>query len=72
MFDDESGTDDDESGIFTKNGWIADMEISYVSDRTYLREYFQEHLKSEKGRDTSFYLRKVSNNRGLHSWLNIS
>ncbi|MDP6433478.1 MAG: LPS assembly protein LptD, partial [Candidatus Scalindua sp.] len=65
MFDDESGTDDDESGIFTKNGWIADMEISYVSDRTYLREYFQEHLKSEKGRDTSFYLRKVSNNRGF-------
>jgi len=63
--DDESGTDDDESGIFTKNGWIADMEISYVSDRTYLREYFQEHLKSEKGRDTSFYLRKVSNNRGF-------
>ena len=63
--DDESGTDDDESGIFTKNGWVADMEISYVSDRTYLREYFQNHLKSEKGRDTSFYLRKVSNNRGF-------
>jgi len=65
MFDDESDTDDDESGILTKNGWIADMEISYVSDRTFLREYFQSQLKSEKGRDTSFYLRKVSNNRGF-------
>ncbi|MBS1258894.1 MAG: LPS-assembly protein LptD [Candidatus Scalindua arabica] len=72
MFDDEfdtddgeTGADDDESGIFTKNGWIADMEISYVSDRTYLREFFQSQLKSEKGRDTSLYLRKVSDNRGL-------
>ena len=65
IFDDESGTDDDESGIFTKNGWIADIEISQVSDRTYLREYLQPQLKTEKDRETAFYLRKISDNRGF-------
>ncbi len=65
LLDDELGTDDDESGIFNRNGWIADIEISQVSDRTFFREYFQPQLKTEKDRETAFYLRKVSDNRGF-------
>ncbi|MGR3175271.1 MAG: LPS assembly protein LptD [Candidatus Scalindua sp.] len=65
IFDDKSGTDDDESDIYNNNGWIADIEISQVSDRTFLREYFQPQLKTEKDRETAFYLRKISDNRGF-------
>ncbi len=65
IFDDKSGTDDDESDIYNNNGWIADIEISQVSDRTFLREYFQPQLKTEKDRETTFYLRKISDNRGF-------
>ena len=65
VFDDESGTDDDESDINYNNGWIADIEISQVSDRTFLREYFQPQLKTEKDRETAFYLRTISDNRGF-------
>ena len=62
---DKSGTNDNESDINEDDGWIADIEISHVSDRTYLREYLQSDLKQEKDRNTLFYLRKISGNRGV-------
>jgi len=47
------------------DGWIADIEISHVKDRTYFREYLQSDFKQEKDRNTLFYLRKISGNRGI-------
>ncbi|MFQ5686822.1 MAG: LPS-assembly protein LptD, partial [Candidatus Scalindua sp.] len=61
IFGDESDTNDNDNN----RGWIADMEISQVSDRAYLREFFQQQLKTEKERETVFYLRKISDNKGF-------
>ena len=47
------------------NDWIADIEISYVSDRSFFREYFQQDLKLKEDRNTLLYLRKLSGNRGI-------
>ncbi|MHC4139110.1 MAG: LPS assembly protein LptD [Planctomycetota bacterium] len=47
------------------NDWIADIEISHVADRSYFREYFQREFKLEEDRNTLFYLRKLSDNRGI-------
>ncbi len=46
------------------NDWRADIEISYVSDRSFFREYFEPEFKTEKDRETIIYLRKISDNRG--------
>lgn len=46
------------------NDWRADAEISYVSDRNFFREYFPIEFKTDKGRETMLYLRKISDNRG--------
>jgi lipopolysaccharide assembly outer membrane protein LptD (OstA) len=47
------------------NDWIADIEVSHVADRSYYREYFQQEFKLEEDRNTLFYLRKLSDNRGI-------
>ena len=47
------------------NNWRADIEVSYVSDRSFFREYFEQEFKTEKDRETIFYLRKVSDNRSI-------
>jgi len=47
------------------NDWIADIEVSHVTDRSYYREYFQQEFKLEEDRNTLFYLRKLSDNRGI-------
>ncbi|MCR4289601.1 MAG: LPS assembly protein LptD [Candidatus Scalindua sp.] len=61
----KSGTNDNESDIIKYDDWIADIEISDVSDRTYFREYLQSDFKQGKDRSTLFYLRKISGNRGV-------
>ncbi len=47
------------------NNWTADVEISHVGDRSYFREYFQQEFKLKKDRNTLFYLKKLSGNRGI-------
>ena len=47
------------------NDWVADIEISQVSDRSFFREYFQQDFKLEKDRTTLLYLKKLSGNRGI-------
>ena len=47
------------------NKWIADIEISHVSDRSYFREYFQQEFKLEEDRNTLLYLKKLSDNKGI-------
>ena len=45
--------------------WIADIEISHVTDRSYFREYYQPEFKLKEDRNTLLYLRKLSDNRGI-------
>ncbi len=47
------------------NDWTADIEISHVSDRSFFREYFEQEFKIRKDRETIFYLKKISENRGI-------
>ena len=47
------------------NDWIADIEISHVSDRSYFREYYQQEFKLKEDRNTLFYLKKLYDNRGI-------
>ncbi len=66
ILSDKSSTDDDnESDITNNDGWVADIEISQVKDRTYFREYLQPDFKSQKDRNTLLYLRNISGNRGI-------
>ena len=48
-----------------KDGWRADVEVSYVNDRSFFREYYYNEFKNEKDRETIFYLRKASDNKGI-------
>ncbi|MCP5004424.1 MAG: LPS-assembly protein LptD [Planctomycetes bacterium] len=48
-----------------RDGWIADIEISHVSDRSYFREYHVLEFKTDKDRETLVNLRKISGNRGV-------
>ncbi len=40
-----------------------DMEYSYLSDPRFLREYLPHEFKTEKDRETVFYLRRTEDNR---------
>ena len=72
---DKSGTDDNKSDTANiddwiakttnNDGWIVDTEISHVKDRTYFREFLQSEFKNEKDKNTLFYLRNISGNRGI-------
>lgn len=50
---------------FLANDWRADIEISQVSDRSFFREFFRQEFKTAKDRETIFYLRKISDNKGI-------
>ncbi|MGR3293454.1 MAG: LPS assembly protein LptD [Candidatus Scalindua sp.] len=62
---DTTNIDDWITDITNNDGWIVDTEISYVKDRTYFREFLQSDFKQEKDRNTLFYLRKISGNKGI-------
>ncbi len=47
------------------NDWVAQLEVSHVSDRSFFREYYQPEFKLEENRNTSLYLKKFSGNRGI-------
>jgi len=50
---------------FLDDGWRADMELSYLSDRQFLREYFEKEYKEGKEQETVFYVRKIEDNRSV-------
>ncbi|MHC4182591.1 MAG: LPS assembly protein LptD [Planctomycetota bacterium] len=62
LFTDQEKSEKDKPST---NDWRADMEVSYVSDRSFFREYFEQEFKTEKDRETILYLRKVSDNRSI-------
>jgi len=47
------------------DGWRAEGEFSYLSDRGFLREYFEDEFQEGKDQETVLYLRKLDGNKGL-------
>ncbi len=47
------------------NDWVAQIEVSHVSDRGFFREYYQPEFKMEENRNTSLYLKKASGNKAI-------
>lgn len=45
--------------------WRADAELSFLSDRGFLREFFEREFKEGKDQETDLYLRWLRDNRGL-------
>lgn len=43
--------------------WRLDAEISFLSDRNFLREYFEKEFKEGKEQETYVYLRRLKDNR---------
>ncbi|MFQ5787341.1 MAG: LPS-assembly protein LptD, partial [Thermodesulfobacteriota bacterium] len=50
---------------FLPYDWRADIEIAYVADRSYYREFHEPQFKQEKDRETILYLRKIYDNKGI-------
>jgi lipopolysaccharide assembly outer membrane protein LptD (OstA) len=45
--------------------WRADAELSYLSDRGFLREFYEKEFKMGKDQETDLYLRRLEDNRAL-------
>lgn len=50
---------------FLPEGFRLDAEVSYISDRNFLREFFEDEYYTEKEQETMVYLRKLSDNKGF-------
>jgi hypothetical protein len=50
---------------------LLDLELSYITDRQFLDEYFEEELKTDKEQETYLYLHEAEDNHAyslLSSW----
>lgn len=45
--------------------WRADAELSYLSDRAFLREFYEPEFKTGKAQETDLYFRRLQDNKGL-------
>ena len=45
------------------DNWELSLEAAYVSDETFLEEFFRKEAETEKQMDTSIYLKKQNNDR---------
>ncbi len=45
--------------------WRLDAELSYLSDRGFLREFYEKELKEGKDQETDLYLRRLEDNKSL-------
>ncbi len=43
----------------------ADLEVAYLSDERFLREFFREDFKQDKDQETVLYLRRLKDNTGM-------
>lgn len=50
---------------FLDDGWRADVELSYLSDREFLRRFFEQEHWEGKEQETLLYLRKIEDNRAI-------
>ena len=46
-------------------GWRVEAEVAYLSDRNFLREFFEDEFQEGKEQETVFYLRRLKDNRGF-------
>ncbi|MFN3467635.1 MAG: LPS assembly protein LptD, partial [Candidatus Brocadiales bacterium] len=45
--------------------WRADAELSYLSDRAFLREFYEREFKEGKEQETDLYLRRLEDNESI-------
>ena len=50
---------------FLEDGWRSDIEVYHISDRQFLREFFEEESQEGKEEETVLHLRKIEDNRSL-------
>jgi len=50
---------------FLPRGYRLDAEFSYLSDRNFLREYFEQEFQEGKEQETVLYLRKLHDNKAF-------
>jgi len=50
---------------YLRNGWELSLELSHVSDETFLEEYFRNEAEISKPYETSIYLKKQEKDRAL-------
>jgi hypothetical protein len=56
---------------YLEDDWEASLELSYISDRNFLEEFFEREFDLEKEQETLFYLKKQVDNwavTGLLQW----
>lgn len=50
---------------FLDNGWELSLELGYVSDETFLEEFFLDESQTQKPYETSLYLKKQENQSAM-------
>src|SRR6185295_10383713 len=45
--------------MFLPDDWVFDTEVNYVSDKTFLKDFFPSENKEEKTPETLAYLKKL-------------
>jgi len=51
---------------FLADGWRADAEFSWLSDRNFLRMYFEDEFEEGKEQESTLYLRKLDDNQRFY------
>ncbi len=51
---------------FLADGWRADAEFSWISDRNFMRMYFEDEFEEGKAQESLLYLRKIDNNHRFY------
>jgi lipopolysaccharide assembly outer membrane protein LptD (OstA) len=49
---------------FGEKEWRVDAELSYLSDRSFLREFYEPEFKTGKEQETDLYVRRLRDNEG--------
>ncbi|MGD2108980.1 MAG: LPS assembly protein LptD [Phycisphaerae bacterium] len=50
---------------YLERDWSLSLELSYISDRTFLEEFFEPEFDNEKEQETLLYLKRQWDNRAL-------
>lgn len=51
--------------LFMPDDWLLDLELSYISERNMLFEYFEEEAKTDKDQETLAYLHRAKDSQSL-------
>ncbi len=51
--------------LFLPDSWLLDLELSYISEKHMLEEYFESEAKTDKGQETLAYIHRAKGNHFL-------